>query len=89
MLQLTSFVYACINKLVPAVFDNYVNCISNTHYHSTRQAARSDLFVERKNTTQYGIKSVRYAGTNHGIQYLLKLEGLPNFRFYTPLGPIF
>ena len=62
-LQLTSFVYACINKLAPAVFDNYFNYISNIHDYSTRQAARGDIFVERKNTLQYGIKSVRYAGT--------------------------
>ena len=62
-LQLTSFVYACINKLASAVFDNYLKYISNIHDCSTRQAARGDIFVERKNTMQYGIKSVRYAGT--------------------------
>ena len=35
-LQLTSFVYACINKLAPAVFDSYFNYISNIHEYSTR-----------------------------------------------------
>ena len=63
MLQLASFVYACISRLAPPVFDNYFNYISNIHDHSTRQATRGDIFVERKNTMQYGIKSVRYAGT--------------------------
>ena len=62
-LQLTSFVYTCISKLAPAVFDNYFNYISGIHDYSTRQAARGDIFVERKNTLQYGIKSVRCAGT--------------------------
>ena len=62
-LQLTSFVYACISKLAPAVFDNYFNYISNIYDYSTRQAARGDIFVERKNTIHYGIKSVRYAGS--------------------------
>ena len=58
MLQLASFVYACINRLAPPVFDNYFNYISNIHDNSTRQATRGEIFVERKNTKQYGIKSV-------------------------------
>ena len=33
-LQLVSFVYACINRLAPPVFDNYFNYISNIHDHS-------------------------------------------------------
>ena len=61
MLQLASFFHACINKLAPPVFDNYFNYISNMI--RARQAARGDIFVERKNTVQYGIKSVRCAGT--------------------------
>ena len=63
ILQLASFVHACISRLAPPVFDNYFNCISNIHDYSTRQATRGDIFVERKNTIKYGIKSVRYAGT--------------------------
>ena len=50
MLYFTSLFYVCINKLAPAVFDNYFNYISNIHDHSTRQAARGDIFVERNNT---------------------------------------
>ena len=45
------------------MFGNYFNYNSNIHDYSTRMAARGDIFVERKNTMQYGIKSVRYAGT--------------------------
>ena len=63
MLQLASFVYACINRLAHPVFDNYFNYVSNIHDHSTRQETKGDIFVEKKNTVQYGIKSVRYAGT--------------------------
>ena len=62
-LQLASFVYACMNRLAPPVFDNYFNYISNIHDHNTRQADRGDIFIERRNTMQYGIKTVRYAGT--------------------------
>ena len=84
-LQLTSFIYACINKLVPAVIDNYVTYISNIHDNSTGQAARGDIIFEWKNTLQYAIKSVSYAVLNHRMQYLLKLESLPLFQ---PLGPV-
>ena len=35
-LQVTSFVYACVNKLAPAVFENYFNYISNIHDYGTR-----------------------------------------------------
>ena len=63
VLQLASFVYACINKLPPPVFDNYFNYISNIHGYSTSQATWGDIFVKRKNTMQYGIKSVRHART--------------------------
>ena len=62
-LQFTSFVNVCNNKLAPAVFDNYFNYIYNIYEFCTRQAASGDIFVERKNTLQYGIKSVKYAGT--------------------------
>ena len=34
----------------------------NVHQHHTRQAAKSDIFLTRKFTLQYGLKSVRYAG---------------------------
>ena len=63
MLQLASFVCACINILAHPVFDNYFNYISNIHDHSTRQETKGDIFVERKNTMQYGIKSFRSDGT--------------------------
>ena len=54
-LQLASFVYECVNKLSPLYFRNYFTAISSTHSIGTRQSRRDDLFVERKNTTKYGI----------------------------------
>ena len=78
MLQLASFAYACINRLAPPVFHNCFNYISDIHDHSTRQATRGDIFVERKNTMQYGIKSVRYAGTKSWNTMPIKIGRSPS-----------
>ena len=81
MLQLTSFVYACTNKLAPAVFDKYFNYISNIHDYSTlgRLLGVISLLKER---TQCNMRQnlLDMLALNHGIQYLLKLEGLPPFQ---------
>ena len=57
-LQLSSFVYECINNISPV--HNYFNKILNIHQISTRQAVRGDLFVEHRSTIQYGIRSIQY-----------------------------
>ena len=57
-LQLSSFVYECINNISPLYFQNYFNKILNMHQISTRQAARGDLFVEHRNAIQYGIRKI-------------------------------
>ena len=61
-LQLLSFVYDCQNKLVPAYFHNFFVHCAQIHSYSTRLASRGDLFLERKNTFQYGIRSIEYNG---------------------------
>ena len=56
---------------------------SNIHDCSTRKAASGDIFVERKNTRQYGIKSVRYAGTKSWNTIPIQIRRSPsisNFR---------
>ena len=45
-LQLSSFVYECMNNISPVRFQNYFNKILNIHKISTRQAVRGDLFYE-------------------------------------------
>ena len=57
-LQLLSFVYDCQNKLAPIYFHDYFVQCSKVHHYSTRLASRGDSFLERKNTFQYGIRSI-------------------------------
>ena len=62
-LQLLSFVYDCLNKTAPVYFHDYFVSCSQLHHFNTRLASRGDLFLERKNTFQYGIRSIEYNGT--------------------------
>ena len=61
-LQLLSFVSDCLNKIAPIYFHGYFVPCSQVHKFNTRLAARGDLFLERKNTFQYGIRSIEYNG---------------------------
>ena len=60
-LQLLSFVYGCQNNLALTHFQSYFTPSSNVHSFSTRQASRGDLFLTRKTTFQYGIRSIQYS----------------------------
>ena len=50
--QLLAFVYDCQNRLAPAQFHDFFIPCAQIHSFNTRLAARSDLFLERKNTFQ-------------------------------------
>ena len=60
--QLLSFVCGCQNKLAPAFFHSFFVQCAQIHSYSTRLASHGDLFLERKNAFQYGIRSVEYKG---------------------------
>ena len=59
-LQLLSFIYDCLNKTAPIYFHDYFVSCSQLHHFNTRLASRGDLFLERKNTFQYGIRLIEY-----------------------------
>ena len=61
-LQVVSFVYECVNGLSPSYFGDYFKTLSSTHAMGTRQATMGNLFLQRRNTDQYGIRSVQYSG---------------------------
>ena len=61
-LQLLSFTYDCQNKLAPVHFHSFFTPSCNVHSFNTRQASRGDLFLNRKATFQYGIRSIQYSG---------------------------
>ena len=63
-LEILSFVYQWYHKLSPSCFVNYFNPVSSIHSYNTRQSQNDNLFVKSVHTTQYGIRSPSYTGTN-------------------------
>ena len=57
-LQLLSFMYDCYHGLAPS----YFTPVASMHHYDTRAASRGDLFLQRKNTFIYGIRSIQYSG---------------------------
>ena len=48
----------------PEEFHSYFTDVAKVHSYLTRQASDKDLFIPRKNITQYGLYSVCYAGAS-------------------------
>ena len=63
-LQVTSFVYECLNNLVRIYFREYFVSIHSVHNIGTRQSKKGDLFALCCNTTQYGLRSIHYLGVH-------------------------
>ena len=61
-LQAVSFVCGCVNGLSPSYFCDYFKKLSSAHAIGTRQAKLGNLFLQRHNTDQYGIRSIQYSG---------------------------
>ena len=62
-LQLLSFIHDCYHGLAPSYFSSYFTPAVNMHHYNTRAASRGDLFLQRKNTFIYGIRSIQYSGS--------------------------
>ena len=54
--------YESVNKIYPFFFHNIFETLASVHHHDTRQASKGDIFMTYKNSLQYGLRSVRYAG---------------------------
>ena len=54
--------YESVNKISPSFFHDFFETLTTVHHYDTRQASRGDIFMTRKNTLQYGLRSVRFAG---------------------------
>ena len=61
-LQLLTSVFDSVKKNSPGCFHDFFLFNSSVHQHSTRQASQGDLFMSRRNSLQYGLKSILYLG---------------------------
>ena len=57
-LRLLTFVFDSINKTSPSCFHDFFLLRSSVHQYSTRQASQGDLYMFKKNSLQYGLKSI-------------------------------
>ena len=73
-MKLLTFVYEAVNKLSPSCFHEFFDVLSQVHQHDTRQARKGDILLTRKNSLQYGLKSIRYAGAKswNSISHVIK-----------------
>ena len=62
ILQTVSFVYNCVRDLGPDHFNSYFQKNSTIHHCNTRQASREDLFLFRRSTNHFGLKSIKFFG---------------------------
>ena len=61
-LQVALFVYDCINGFAPTYFKTFFTLLKIKHQTGTRQAMKGNIFLERRNTDQYGIRSIQLSG---------------------------
>ena len=62
--EILSFVYQWFHKLVPSCFLDFFKPISSIHEYPTRQSLNEFFFFKSIRTTQYGIRSLHYTGSN-------------------------
>ena len=77
-LQLASFFCESSLHQNPREFHNYFSNISQIHSCATRQSTDQELFIPCKNTTQYGLFSVRYAGASLWNSILKDIRSRPS-----------
>ena len=88
MEKLLTFVFESVNKYSPSCFHGNFDILSQVHQHDTRQARKGDTLLTCKNTLQYGLKSIRYAGAKswNSIPYVIKLAStVTSFRYHLKL----
>ena len=54
--------YESVNMISPSIFHKYFETLTAVHQFDTRQTTKGDMFMSRKSTLQYGLRSVRYSG---------------------------
>ena len=77
-LKLLCFVYDCVNKISPSCFHSFFELVESVHPNHTRQATNNNLFQNRKNALQYGLRSVRYFGAKCWTNIPLEIKGSPS-----------
>ena len=75
-----------LHELLIAVFAShfadYFTQTSHIHSHNTRSAARGDFFMVRKNTLQYGLRSISFKGAKIWNNIPPEIRDSPSIRTF-------
>ena len=61
-LKVLCFMYECVYHRQTKLFDSYFTPVSSIYDPAAYKSAKSDLHVSQINKTQYGKRTVKYAG---------------------------
>ena len=77
-LRLLTFVFDSVNKTSPSCFHGFFLFCSSVHQYSTRQASQGVLYMSRKNSLRYGLKSIRYLSAKLWNALPVELRNAPS-----------
>ena len=77
-LRLSTFVFDSVKKTSPSCFHDFFLFNSSVHQYSTRQSSQGDLYMSRRNSLQYGLKSIRYLGAKFWNTLPIELRNAPS-----------
>ena len=81
-LYISSFIFECQNKTSPIYFSDFFTSVSSIHSYNTQSASHGNLFLIRKNTLQYGLRSISYIGVRiwNNISSDIRNSSVKSFR---------
>ena len=77
-LRLLTFVFDSVNKTSPGCFHDFFLFSSSVYQYYTRHASQGDLYMSRKNSLQYGLKSIRYLGAKLWSTLPVEIRNAPS-----------
>ena len=83
-LNLLCSVYECKHHTPIKFFNNYFIPLFSVHHdYRTRKATKGDLFISSINTTQYGKRTAKYAGTIFWNNLDTNIRSSPSLNVFT------
>ena len=81
-LQILSFVYQWSHRLLPPCFSEYFKFTSSVHSNSTRQSCNRNLYVASVNTTQFGLRPLKFSGSRFWNSLLANITNSNSLRIF-------
>ena len=69
-------------KISPVCYHNFFKSVESFHQYGTRQAGKDDIFLHQINTSQYGLRSVRYNGAKCWNDIPVEIKRSPSVKMF-------